>query len=76
MRGFARANPLGDLDHPQCACGAAMRLSTVEPQLNSSQTSVHTFVCLQCGLQLKVLHGAPEPPAGAPADADRIRQSI
>lgn len=76
MRGFARANPLGDLDHPQCACGAAMRLSTVEPQLKSPQTSVHTFECPQCGLQLEVLHDAVEVPPGAPADPARIRQSI
>jgi hypothetical protein len=60
MRGFARTNPLGDLNHPQCACGYEMRLSTIEPQICSPRTSVHTFVCSHCSLQLKVLHDEPE----------------
>ena len=68
MRGFARANPLGDLDHPQCACGAAMRLSTVEPQIKSPRTSIHTFVCSWCGLQLKVLHDAADSAGEMPGE--------
>lgn len=66
MRGFARPSPLGDLDHPQCACGAAMRLSTVEPQIKSPRTSIHTFICTWCGLQLKVLHDESELPGTVP----------
>lgn len=56
MSGFARPGPLGDLDRPQCACSAPMRLATIEPLLKDANTEIHTFECVNCGLSLRVMH--------------------
>src|SRR3954466_8143715 len=47
---------LPDLDHPNCLCGRPMQLRTIEPVANSNETHVHTFVCVACSHELRVMN--------------------
>jgi hypothetical protein len=57
---------LFDLDHPTCLCGLEMRLRTVVPVAPVSGdphlSEVHTFECLHCKHELRVMHDIPSPP--------------